>query len=119
MTWQSKPQRPGPGATGEENRADTNGEAYSRNGNQRQATPSDCDWWLREAAVDLSIIAEGDFAAEVMRQLPGLPQPRIIILLMPPKHPVELDAQNLANEHGEPVAIVDMEAKLLAYRAPE
>jgi hypothetical protein len=63
---------------------------------------------------------EQEFVAKVMRQLPpGSAEPHIEVLLNIPKHPVELDAQHLANEHAEPVAIVDMHAKLLAYRAPE
>ena len=106
MTWQRKPRRPVPGAVKGNSSDNGNRDASNLNANQ-------------SLAVDLSVIAEGDFTREVMRQLPGLPEPRIVILLMPPRHPVELDAQNLANEHGEPVAIVDMEAKLLAYRVPE
>ena len=64
--------------------------------------------------------AERELIAIVMKQLPPfMAQPRIMILLMPPKHPVELDAQNVANQSGEPVAIADMEGKLLAFRAPQ
>jgi len=54
-----------------------------------------------------------------MSKLPGLPEPSILVLLNIPKHPVEQDAQRLANEQGEPVAICDMTGKLLAYRMPQ
>jgi hypothetical protein len=60
-----------------------------------------------------------DFIATVMKQLPGLPEPRIEVLINTPKHSVELDAQHLADEHAEPVAIVDEQGKLLAYRMPQ
>jgi hypothetical protein len=56
---------------------------------------------------------------KVMRRLPGLPVPRIMVLLDTPKQPVADDAQRLANEHREPVAICDTEGQLLAYRMPQ
>jgi hypothetical protein len=71
-------------------------------------------------AVDLlPSAAEQEFAEWVMAQLPGVPEPRILVLLNTPKHPVEDDAQRLANEHAEPVAIADMTGRLLAYRMPQ
>jgi hypothetical protein len=64
--------------------------------------------------------AELELIATIMRQLPPmLAEPRIMILLMPPKHPIEWDAQNVANQSGEPVAIADMKGELLAYRQPQ
>jgi hypothetical protein len=69
--------------------------------------------------VDFVAPDERKLIAEILRQLPGLPQPRIIVLLNTPKHPVEDDAQHFANEHAEPVAVVDMEGQLLAYREPQ
>jgi hypothetical protein len=63
--------------------------------------------------------AERELIALVMSQLsPLATEPRIMVLLMPPRHPVEWDAQNVANDTGEPVAICDMEGKLLAFSTP-
>jgi hypothetical protein len=68
--------------------------------------------------VDLPNCAEREFSMKVMNQLPGLPTPRIMVLLNIPKHSVEQDAQNVADQTGEAVAIVDMQARLLAYAEP-
>jgi hypothetical protein len=57
--------------------------------------------------------------SKVMRRLPGLLEPHIVVLLNTPRHPVADDAQRLANERSEPVAIVNMEGELLAYRMPQ
>jgi hypothetical protein len=60
-----------------------------------------------------------EFITKVMRQLPGLPEPRIITLLVCSKPSFEHDAQVFANEYNEPVALVDMNGRLLAYRVPQ
>jgi len=73
----------------------------------------------RSLAVEPPSAAEQDFVAEVMSHLPGLPEPHIVVLLNTPRHPVGDDAQRLANERDEPVAIVNMEGELLAYRMPQ
>jgi|SRR5215471_17163530 len=82
-----------------------NTETYNGNGEQ-------------SLAVGSQTAAEREFNAKVMRHLPGLPEPRVMVLLNTPKHPVENDAQRFADECGEAVAIVDMSARVLSYREP-
>jgi hypothetical protein len=73
----------------------------------------------REANQSLAVEltdAEQTFAKKVMAQLPGLPQPLIWVVLTPP---IKDDTQRLASAYGEPIAIVNMEGELLAYRMPQ
>jgi hypothetical protein len=98
---------PGRGASHRHRSEQTNNvHLYRRNPNQ-------------SLAVEPPSAAEQDFLAKVMRRLPGLPEPHIVVLLNTPRHPVGDDAQRLANERGEPVAIVNTEVELLAYRMPQ
>jgi hypothetical protein len=90
------------------NSPDVNGKRYNPERNEK-------------LAVDLvPTAAEREFASVVMRRLPGVIEPRIFVLINDkPRHPVTFDAQVLANQHGEAVAIADQDGNLLAYRMPD
>jgi hypothetical protein len=61
---------------------------------------------------------EQEFVEKVLSRLPGLPKPRIMVVLSNNKLSVEWAAQRYANEQGEPMAFVDMQGQPLAYRIP-
>jgi hypothetical protein len=61
---------------------------------------------------------EREFVAKVMAQLPGLSEPSILVQLNKPKQSTERDAARFVAEYGAPVAIADMNGKLLVYREP-
>jgi hypothetical protein len=54
----------------------------------------------------------------VMRQLPGVPEPRIMVQLLAGRRTPEQEAELAAEEYQEPVAIASMDGRLLAYRIP-
>jgi len=62
------------------------------------------------------------FIQKVMSQLPGVPEPRILVrlpgtIVMPNTTP-EQDAQRAAEHFQEPVAIASKDGELLAYHVP-
>ena len=54
----------------------------------------------------------------VMQQLPGLPEPRIMVMVAAGTRTMEEEAELFAEHHQQPIAIVSTEGKLLAYRVP-
>jgi hypothetical protein len=60
----------------------------------------------------------GEFIQTVMRQLPGVPEPRIMVELLAGRYTPEQCAEAAAEEYQEPVAIVAMDGRVLAYRIP-
>ena len=63
---------------------------------------------------------EEAFVLKVMRQLPGVAEPRIMVHLDPRSvTSPEQDAQTAAEHFQEPVAIASMDGRLLAYRVPK
>jgi hypothetical protein len=62
------------------------------------------------------------FIQKVMRQLPGVPEPRILVrlpgMLVAPGSSPEQDAKQAAEHFQEPVAIASKDGELLAYHVP-
>ena len=58
------------------------------------------------------------FIQKVMGQLLGLPEPLILVQVMAGQRTPEREAELAAAHHQEPVAIVSMEGRVLAYRIP-
>jgi hypothetical protein len=60
------------------------------------------------------------FIQKVMSQLPGVPEPLILVRLneRPPGVTPEQDAETAAQYHQKPVAIASMDGQLLAYHVP-
>jgi hypothetical protein len=60
------------------------------------------------------------FIKKVMAQLPGIEEPLIMVRLLA-KHGTtpEQDAETVAEENQEPVAVVTVDGLLLAYRVPK
>jgi hypothetical protein len=63
-----------------------------------------------------------EFIQKVMRQLPGVPEPRILVRLpgtvVVPGSTPEQDAKQAAEHFQEPVAIASKDGELLAYHVP-
>jgi hypothetical protein len=67
----------------------------------------------------MSVIVDKEFIQKVMRQLPGVPEPRIVVRMFDDPSTSEKEAKQVAEFTREPVAIVSREGKLLAYYIPE
>jgi hypothetical protein len=63
---------------------------------------------------------EEEFLRKVMKQLPGMPEPRIMVQAPGTFRTVsiEQDAESAAQHFQEPVAIVSPDGRVLAYRVP-
>jgi hypothetical protein len=63
------------------------------------------------------------FIQKVMSQLPGVPEPRILVRLpgfiVAPDTTPEEDAKHAAEQLQEPVAIASPDGELLAYHIPD
>jgi hypothetical protein len=61
------------------------------------------------------------FIQKVMSQLPGVPEPRILVRLpgFPANGTPEEDAKQAAEHFQEPVAIASKDGELLAYHIPD
>jgi hypothetical protein len=60
-----------------------------------------------------------EFIRRVMRQLPGLDEPRILVRFADHFATPEQDAETAAEYFQEPAAVASMNGRLLAYRVPE
>ena len=58
------------------------------------------------------------FVRKVMDQLPGVPEPRIVVRMFDDPSTSEREAKQVAEFIREPVAIVSRDGKLLAYYIP-
>jgi hypothetical protein len=67
----------------------------------------------------MPVAIDEKFIRTVMRQLPGLPEPRIIVRMFDDPSTSEKEAKQVAEFVRKPVAIVSRDGKLLAYYIPE
>src|SRR5262245_61830671 len=69
-------------------------------------------FFSQSLSVDLIAADELAVIARFKDQLLGPPEPRVIVVL-------HLARSTVANEYNEPVAVCDIDGRLLAYRMPQ